>query len=48
MTGHISPTTINSREFRAAMNRFATGVAVVTTFDGSKREGLTINSFTSL
>ena len=48
MIGQDSPTTIDSREFRAAMSRFATGVAVVTTFDGSKREGLTINSFTSL
>ena len=30
------------------MSRFATGVAVVTTFDGEKREGLTVNSFSSL
>ena len=39
----IDPVTL-----RAAMSRFATGVTVVTTFDGKKREGLTINSFSSL
>jgi flavin reductase (DIM6/NTAB) family NADH-FMN oxidoreductase RutF len=40
--------TIDLRELRAAMSRFATGVTVVTTFDGNKREGLTVNSFSSL
>jgi flavin reductase (DIM6/NTAB) family NADH-FMN oxidoreductase RutF len=29
------------------MSRFASGVAVVTTLDGEKREGLTVNSFSS-
>jgi flavin reductase (DIM6/NTAB) family NADH-FMN oxidoreductase RutF len=48
MTVHAAPTAIDPRELRAAMSRFATGVAVVTTFDGEKREGLTINSFSSL
>jgi len=48
MTVHTAPGAIDPRELRAAMSRFATGVAVVTTFDGQKREGLTVNSFTSL
>lgn len=48
MTVHSAPTAIHPREMRAAMSRFATGVAVVTTFDGEKREGVTVNSFSSL
>ena len=48
MTVHAAATVVDPRELRAAMSRFATGVAVVTTFDGEKREGLTINSFSSL
>ena len=48
MTVHAAATAIDSHELRAAMSRFATGVAVVTTFDGEKREGLTVNSFSSL
>jgi flavin reductase (DIM6/NTAB) family NADH-FMN oxidoreductase RutF len=48
MTAHAAPTAIDPRELRTAMSRFATGVAVVTTFDGEKREGLTVNSFSSL
>lgn len=48
MIAQAAPATIDPRELRAAMSRFATGVAVVTTFDGTKREGLTINSFSSL
>jgi 3-hydroxy-9,10-secoandrosta-1,3,5(10)-triene-9,17-dione monooxygenase reductase component len=38
----------DSHEFRAALRTFATGVAVVTTASGSKRCGLTINSFNSV
>jgi flavin reductase (DIM6/NTAB) family NADH-FMN oxidoreductase RutF len=48
MTAHAAPTAIDPRELRTAMSRYATGVAVVTTFDGEKREGLTVNSFLSL
>lgn len=48
MTAQSALTAIDTRELRAAMSRFATGVAVVTTFDGEKREGLTVNSFSSL
>jgi flavin reductase (DIM6/NTAB) family NADH-FMN oxidoreductase RutF len=48
MTIHAAPTAIDPHELRTAMSRFATGVAVVTTFDGEKREGLTVNSFSSL
>jgi flavin reductase (DIM6/NTAB) family NADH-FMN oxidoreductase RutF len=48
MTIHAARTAIDPRELRAAMSRFATGVAVVTTFDREKREGLTVNSFSSL
>jgi flavin reductase (DIM6/NTAB) family NADH-FMN oxidoreductase RutF len=39
---------VEPNRMRAAMSRFATGVTVVTTFDGRKREGLTVNSFSSL
>jgi flavin reductase (DIM6/NTAB) family NADH-FMN oxidoreductase RutF len=39
---------IEASTLRAAMSRFATGVTVVTTIDGRRREGLTINSFSSL
>ena len=43
------PRRIDSREFRNALGCFATGVCVVTTrrADG-KREGLTVNSFSSV
>ncbi len=44
-----TPTTLNSRSLREALASFATGVCLVTTrsLDG-KREGLTINSFSSV
>jgi flavin reductase (DIM6/NTAB) family NADH-FMN oxidoreductase RutF len=40
---------IDPRDFRSALGCFATGVCVVTTLDpGGKREGLTVNSFSSV
>lgn len=40
--------TIASREFRNAMSRFPTGVAVVTTESGGMRIGITVNSLVSV
>jgi flavin reductase (DIM6/NTAB) family NADH-FMN oxidoreductase RutF len=39
---------IDPSELRSAMRLFATGVAVVTTWDGDTARGTTVNSFTSL
>lgn len=38
----------DTREFRNAMGRFATGVAVITVGDDQQRGGMTVNSLTSL
>jgi len=40
--------TVDSTAFRAVMGRFATGVTVVATCDGSQRFGLTVNAFCSV
>src|SRR5262245_32839032 len=40
--------TVDLTAFRAVMGRFATGVTVVATCDGSQRFGLTVNAFCSL
>lgn len=40
--------TVDSAAFRAVMSRFATGVSVVTTCDGPKRYGITVNAFCSV
>ena len=34
--------------FRDVMGRFATGVSVVTTFDGDRPQGITVNAFSSV
>ncbi len=39
---------VDPEEFRMAMRRWATGVAVVTTLNGGVRHGMTVNSFTSI
>lgn len=39
---------ISTAEFRAVLGRFATGVTVATTAEGSQRAGITVNSFTSV
>lgn len=39
---------MNSREFRNAMGRFATGVTVITTNDGEDVHGMTANAFMSI
>lgn len=45
----IPPNVIEKGELRNALGRFATGVCVVTTISQvGKREGLTVNSFTSV
>lgn len=38
----------DSKEFRNAAGRYATGVAVITVGDESERNGMTVNSFTSV
>lgn len=40
--------TIDAREFRTTMSRFATGVTVVTTAQGERIHGMTANAFVSL
>ena len=39
---------IEPGEFRAVMGRFATGVSVVTTFEGERPAGITVNAFSSV
>ncbi|MBY6091946.1 flavin reductase family protein [Pseudooceanicola sp. 502str34] len=39
---------IAPKEFRTACSRFATGVTIITTTDGTTRAGLTANSFSSV
>ncbi|BAC14826.1 flavin reductase family protein [Oceanobacillus iheyensis] len=39
---------MDSREFRNAMGRFATGVTVITTNDGAGAHGMTANAFMSI
>lgn len=41
-------TSIDRKTFRTVLGRFATGVTVVTTMQGSQRVGITVNAFTSL
>ncbi|MEM0976073.1 MAG: flavin reductase family protein [Pseudomonadota bacterium] len=38
----------DDKEFRSALGRFATGVVVVSTFHGTRPEGMTIGAFTSV
>lgn len=38
----------DSRNFRTALGHFATGITVVTTFDGDEVHGMTANSFSSV
>ncbi|GIO20434.1 flavin oxidoreductase [Oceanobacillus oncorhynchi subsp. incaldanensis] len=39
---------MDSREFRNAMGKFATGVTVITTNDGTNTHGMTANAFMSI
>ncbi|HKW83610.1 MAG TPA: flavin reductase family protein [Burkholderiaceae bacterium] len=44
-----TPRSIDAREFRRSLGSFPTGVCLVTTVDADgKREGMTVNSFTSV
>lgn len=40
--------TVSDAEFRAVLGRFPTGVTVVTTCDGERPAGLTVNAFASI
>lgn len=40
--------TISETDFKATLGRFATGVTVVTTCDGERPAGVTVNAFASL
>ena len=42
------PSTVDPREFRNTLGRFATGVTVVTMVDGSDVHGITVNAFMSV
>src|SRR5262249_292820 len=44
----VEPRVVNSAEFRKVLGRFATGVTIVTTRQGSRRAGITVNAFTSV
>jgi flavin reductase (DIM6/NTAB) family NADH-FMN oxidoreductase RutF len=48
MTSTEQQMTVDAETFRAVMGRFATGVSVVTTCDGSQRQGITVNAFCSV
>jgi flavin reductase (DIM6/NTAB) family NADH-FMN oxidoreductase RutF len=39
---------ITPQDFRAVLGRFATGVTVVTTSEGPRRAGITVNAFSSV
>jgi len=39
---------LNAAAYRTVLRRFATGVAIVTTWDGDRPWGTTVNSFTSV
>lgn len=39
---------VDSKEFRSVMSRFATGVTVATTCEGTRRLGITVNAFASV
>ena len=44
----LDPMEIASDAFRLVMGRFATGISVVTTFDGRKPAGITVNALSSV
>ncbi|MFE9443042.1 flavin reductase family protein [Streptomyces sp. NPDC006602] len=46
--GAVARSAVDSREFRQAMGRFPTGVAVVASGAGGSTEALTVNSVTSV
>jgi 3-hydroxy-9,10-secoandrosta-1,3,5(10)-triene-9,17-dione monooxygenase reductase component len=48
VTESTTTTTIDEQTLRSIMRRFASGVAVVTTLDGDRPWGTTVNSFTSI
>ena len=39
---------VSQADFRKVMGRFATGVTIVTTCDGDRRLGITVNAFSSV
>jgi len=46
--GGLESMGVEAAEFKQAMSRFASGVTIVTTADGSERYGLTVSAFCSL
>jgi 3-hydroxy-9,10-secoandrosta-1,3,5(10)-triene-9,17-dione monooxygenase reductase component len=44
----LDPMEIASDTFRQVMGRFATGISVVTTFDGDQPAGITVNALSSV
>jgi len=45
---YASAVTVPAADFRAAIGQFATGVTVVTTLDGDRPAGITVNAFASV
>jgi 3-hydroxy-9,10-secoandrosta-1,3,5(10)-triene-9,17-dione monooxygenase reductase component len=44
----LVPVSVQSTGFRAVMGQFATGVTVVTTLDGDRPQGITVNAMASV
>src|SRR5690349_22839128 len=44
----VEPRVVDSAQFRKVLGRFATGVTIVTTCQGSQRAGITVNAFASV
>jgi len=47
-SAYASTVTQHSADFRTAMGQFATGVTVVTTLDGDRPQGITVNALASV
>jgi flavin reductase (DIM6/NTAB) family NADH-FMN oxidoreductase RutF len=44
----VEPRVVDAAEFRKVLGRFATGVTIVTTCQGNRRAGITVNAFASV
>jgi 3-hydroxy-9,10-secoandrosta-1,3,5(10)-triene-9,17-dione monooxygenase reductase component len=43
-----TPMSVDTAQFRTAIGQFATGVTIVTTFDGDRPQGITVNALSSV
>jgi flavin reductase (DIM6/NTAB) family NADH-FMN oxidoreductase RutF len=44
----VQPRVVPAERFREVMGHFATGISVVTTFEGDRPQGITVNAFSSV